>query len=61
MARRLGIAQKVIEEQRELLRKVGVDGKNDLDMANKMIREQRAQLSKVGQEVLEQKAHRVSI
>jgi hypothetical protein len=61
LARRLGIAQKVIEEQRELLRKVGVDSKADLEMANKMIREQRAQLSKVSQEMLEQKAHRVSI
>jgi hypothetical protein len=61
LARRLGIAQRVIEEQRELLRKVGLDGKEDLGMANKMIKEQREQLSKVKQEVLEQKAHRVSI
>jgi hypothetical protein len=61
LARRLGIAQKVIEEQRELLSKVGLDGKEDLAMANKMIKEQRAQLSKVSQEVLEQKALRVSI
>ncbi len=37
------------------------EGKEDLAMANKMIKEQRAQLSKVSQEVLEQKAHRVSI
>ncbi len=40
---------------------MGLDGKEDLAMANKMIKEQRAQLSKVSQEVLEQKAHRVSI
>ncbi len=61
MARRLGIAQKVIEEQRELLSKVGLEGKEDLGMANRMIKEQREQISSLKQEVLEQKAHRVSI
>jgi hypothetical protein len=55
------MTDKVIKEQKELLNKVQWEGKEDLKMANKMIKEQREQLSKVGQEVLEQKAHRVSI
>jgi hypothetical protein len=40
---------------------VGWEGKEDLRMANLLVKEQREQISSIRQEMMEQKAHRVSI